>query len=390
MVAIAPDLWNIQTPLCPPFPPRASPVYFLKEPIDELITLMPHRSSINVWIGQPGVAAHAHYDGYHNFYAQLVGRKRFVLFPPQAWDALGVYPFLHPCHAQSRTNFSTADSATASGTATTITATASHPPESTNRNGERGGGGGVGGEGGSMDTAVDAVDAVDAVGAVDAVDARRAIAEHAGGYAVVLNPGDVLYLPPLWFHYVEALDTSVSVNVWTDTEQTAVAERLFGVEWPSVPYPPFPRNIVSRRMQGEWEVREVLKEVFRATSKMTGDGYAARLLNARYAADANGGGSGGQCMFSTEEAASLLEHAADEARPKPATPAAPATEGARMWWDAVERFAATVAGIGREFPEDTAGVWLGNWVEAVIAQQLGVHAVPRLLAAAAVPKSSCA
>ena len=41
------------------------------DPIDELIALMPSRSSINVWIGQRGASAHAHYDGYHNFYASL-------------------------------------------------------------------------------------------------------------------------------------------------------------------------------------------------------------------------------------------------------------------------------------------------------------------------------
>ena len=30
---------------------------------------------------------------------------------------------------------------------------------------------------------------------------------------VELSPGDVLYIPPFWFHYVEAVDASVSVCV---------------------------------------------------------------------------------------------------------------------------------------------------------------------------------
>ena len=37
-----------------------------------------------------------------------------------------------------------------------------------------------------------------------------------GRVDVELNPGDVLYLPPLWFHQVQALtDTSISTNVWS-------------------------------------------------------------------------------------------------------------------------------------------------------------------------------
>jgi tRNA wybutosine-synthesizing protein 5 len=38
--------------------------------------------------------------------------------------------------------------------------------------------------------------------------------EHARPYPIRLEPGDVLYLPFYWWHVVESLDMSISVNFW--------------------------------------------------------------------------------------------------------------------------------------------------------------------------------
>lgn len=52
-------------------------------------------------------------------------------------------------------------------------------------------------------------------------------------YYVVLNPGDVLFVPNRWWHYVRCLDTSLSINTWiplrTDREyqlQEAITRTL--------------------------------------------------------------------------------------------------------------------------------------------------------------------
>ncbi len=34
-----------------------------------------------------------------------------------------------------------------------------------------------------------------------------------------VRPGDMLVVPPFWFHHVETLEESVSVNVWSDAPE---------------------------------------------------------------------------------------------------------------------------------------------------------------------------
>lgn len=140
-------------------------------PLDDMLSPNPSRSSINVWIGQPHVIAHCHYDGYHNFYTQLYGRKKFTLLRPTQWPGLYPYPFLHPSHAQAQVNLSRPSDA-------------KEFPLS----------------GSQLEV-----------------------------YEITLEPGDVLYMPPLWFHHVESMSTSISVNIWTDSQQTTIMESVHGL-----------------------------------------------------------------------------------------------------------------------------------------------------------------
>jgi hypothetical protein len=125
--------------------------------------------NINVWFGQKGVIAAVHYDAYDNLYAQIYGTKRWYLVSPSHARQMYLYPFLHPSHAQSQL-----------------------------------------------------------------IDIRHVnesrfplfVKTPPPLYVVTLQPGDVLFLPACWFHFVEALNVSLSVNVWTRTPQSALMTKI--------------------------------------------------------------------------------------------------------------------------------------------------------------------
>ena len=120
--------------------------------------------SENVWIGGAGVTSWNHYDASWNAFAQLNGRKRFVLSAPAVGDRLQPYSYLHPHFRRTQQ------------------------------------------------------------AAIDVDGADRGVA---GTTTVVLEAGDVLVLPPFYFHMVTALSpVSVSYNVWAHDGATLRVQRL--------------------------------------------------------------------------------------------------------------------------------------------------------------------
>jgi hypothetical protein len=59
-----------------------------------------------VWVGPRGARTHLHYDAAFNVYSQVYGQKSFLLFPAASWDAMYLYPFIHPGAKQSQVNMS--------------------------------------------------------------------------------------------------------------------------------------------------------------------------------------------------------------------------------------------------------------------------------------------
>ena len=115
-------------------------------------------------MGYQGVSATAHYDVHNNQYIQLYGKKRFLLASPAAAKSLYLFPAGHPSHRQSQ------------------------------------------------------------IQDLDHYDPGMFPLLHGDQnltfYEVVLSPGDMLYFPAFWFHFVSAVKSSVSINLWSESNAT--------------------------------------------------------------------------------------------------------------------------------------------------------------------------
>jgi len=130
-----------------------------------------------VWIACDNVTAAAHYDAVHNFFFQIYGEKSFVLFPPSAFAGMHMHPTSHPSWTQSQ------------------------------------------------------------VADLMAVDIERfpffPLIDRA--YTVTLQPGEMLYLPPFWFHRVKALGVSISLALWSDS---SVVDLVTSANSRAIPFEP--------------------------------------------------------------------------------------------------------------------------------------------------------
>lgn len=48
-----------------------------------------------------------------------------------------------------------------------------------------------------------------------------------------VGPGDMLVVPPYWFHHVETLEESVSVNVWSDAPEYEIMNNMYAYMSPA-------------------------------------------------------------------------------------------------------------------------------------------------------------
>jgi hypothetical protein len=121
--------------------------------------------NLRMWVSAADTAVPLHRDVAQNIFCQLVGRKRFLLYPAAATPWLYSHPF-----RSALTNYSRFD------------------PERPDY-------------------------------------ARFPLSREVEPVDVVLGPGDALYLPTRWWHQVRSLDASLSMSFWWAEGLVAVAVR---------------------------------------------------------------------------------------------------------------------------------------------------------------------
>jgi hypothetical protein len=111
-----------------------------------------------MWLSGPDIGPWWHYDQDHNFYVQVSGTKRFILVPPWETPNMHVYPQIHPRNHKSQVDFD-------------------HPN----------------------------------------LAATPRYANVTGALVAELKPGEVLYIPPYWWHHVRSHVRSVSLASWSQS-----------------------------------------------------------------------------------------------------------------------------------------------------------------------------
>ncbi|KAF2226038.1 putative phospholipase [Elsinoe ampelina] len=147
------------------------------------IALQKDPDAVNFWLGNERSVTALHKDNYQNVYAQIRGRKRFVLLPPVAAPAVGERDVGRGRYEED--------------------------------------------EGGELGLKVVAVEGEERV-PVPTWDPLReevpgnVFGEHVKPMRVTLEEGDMMYLPAMWYHHVSQdvgeEGFSCSVNYWYDME----------------------------------------------------------------------------------------------------------------------------------------------------------------------------
>ncbi|KAH9904784.1 phospholipase A2 [Xylariomycetidae sp. FL2044] len=177
------------------------------------VALQRDPDAVNLWIGNSRSVTALHRDGYENIYVQVRGRKHFVLLPPVCQPCVGERALRGATYVREREEEEKDDGNDDGG-------------------GERQGGGSGGDSGGGAKLRLELDEDggrvpfptwdPDSDSDLGPEAAKAAYSDLANPLRVTLDPGDMLYLPAMWYHKVSQSCSKegicVAVNYWYDMD----------------------------------------------------------------------------------------------------------------------------------------------------------------------------
>jgi len=253
-----------------------------------------------------------HYDWSDNFHAVLHGSKRVLLRAPESHWTMELYPYLHPRATKSQRAF--VNDGTWMGLSwlqRVVSFTMDDEPET---------------------------------------------------WEVVLEAGDVLYLPPLWFHQVESVRATISLSMWTPLWTTEVANQLLQQGLP------VPSGLMAHELLRPWAVMTFLYDLLVALGSSPGypHVFAGHLLQSRYSP-----------LFVSEP--QLHPPPPSRVCPSHAPSDTQVQEWQRLWKEELE---SSLVPAWRVIPSVHREMWLADYVEVALlaAQSNQARLVPQGLA----------
>ena len=147
-----------------------------QQDFDQITVGLGRLYSVMVWLGPYGCVSPMHNDPLDNYFTQYTGKKRFLLFPPHT----NVYAGTNGQQSNtSPIDFHFVDNDDDDDNGDKATTTTTHTKYSYDKE-------------------------------------RYPLLkdDEKLGLSCIIGPGDALYIPSKWYHYVESLETSSSVNIW--------------------------------------------------------------------------------------------------------------------------------------------------------------------------------
>jgi hypothetical protein len=155
---------------------------------------------IRLWMSSKGVRASTHYDMEHNYFLQLNGTKKFVISSPIHLDVFQPFSYLHPCWRQSQYPH-----------LLNLSSIASSPHFSERKRSRK--------KVSTKETSPETPEYC--------LQNETTGSDSSSVHEVLLHPGQLLYIPPFFYHSVTAIDEySVSINAWVGSEYIQAAEKM--------------------------------------------------------------------------------------------------------------------------------------------------------------------